>query len=106
MPKFIMSALPGLLIGLIVGFAGAKLGGGSSEDASPERDRKLAKMCMAEAKRMLITSEHASRARSAPARPEGRKGAQGGDDDSARAERAIASTLKRARTEKRWTVAH
>jgi hypothetical protein len=105
MPKFILSALPGLLIGLIVGFGVAYVGQGEDEDEGANRDRRLAKACMAEAKKVLATSERASRERSLPGRAD-KKAPVGKADASERSERAIETTLERARDQKRWTVAH
>jgi hypothetical protein len=107
MPKFILSALPGLLIGLIVGFGVASLGQDDDEDHGAERDRKLAKLCMAEAKKVLAAAPRPSRERTLPARGESSKKEPTDDTAaSARAERSIETILKRARDEKRWTVAH
>jgi len=106
MPKFIMSALPGLLVGLLVGFGVARLGQGEDEDAAPDRDRKLAKLCMAEAKKVLSSSERLTRERPGPVRSEPSRNLTEAVDPSQRAERALENVLKRARTEKRWTVAH
>jgi hypothetical protein len=106
MPKFILSALPGLLVGLILGFGVAQLGQDEDEDAAPDRDRKLAKLCMAEAKKVLASSERPTRERLGPVRSEPSQGATGEVDTAKRAERAVENVLKRARAEKRWTVAH
>lgn len=108
MPKFIMSALPGLLIGLVIGFGVARLGQGDDEDTDgAERDRKLAKLCMAEAKKVLATAERPSRERTLPARGDrAKQDPSDKADASERSERAIETALKRARDEKRWTVAH
>jgi hypothetical protein len=106
MPKFIISALPGLLIGLVVGFGVARLGQGDDKDATVESERKLAKLCMAEAKKVLASSERPIRERGGLSRPERDAKPDSGADSGERAERTIQSTLKRARAEKRWTVAH
>jgi hypothetical protein len=107
MPKFILSALPGLLVGLIVGFGVARVGQGGDSEALAESEKKIAKLCMIEAKKVLASSERASRERGPMLRPErSSKPEAGSDDASDRAERSIEATLKRARKEKRWTVAN
>lgn len=109
MPKFIMSALPGLLVGLIFGFGVARLSQGDDDDDQAEKNRIIAKACMAEAKKVLVSMDRPSRGRNEP--PRAQRPASGRDeaasaDPAARAKRTIETTLKRAKTEKAWTVAH
>jgi hypothetical protein len=106
MPKFIISVLPGLLVGLIVGFGLGRLGQGEDEEATAASEAKMAKLCMVEAKKVLAGAERQVRERTALSRPERDAKPDSVADAAERAERTIRTTLKRARTEKRWTVAH
>lgn len=108
MPKFIMSALPGLLLGLVVGFGAGRVGQGDDTEARAESERKIAKLCMVEAKKALSSAERPLRERGPSMRPERstKQEAAPSDDAAGRAERSVETTLRRARSEKRWTVAH
>jgi len=104
MPKFIVSALPGLLLGTILGFGIARLGGDDDDEAATRRDNRLAKVCMNEARKVLATtSTRAPREQRGPSRP-----ASDADrdamDPAERAARTIETALKRARKDKKWTI--
>jgi len=104
MPKFILSALPGLLVGLLVGFGLARIGGPSDEDKVAQ-ERRVAKACVSEARKVLAT-DRAARDRGDLSRPGAAREAADKGDPKERAARTIETALKRARTEKKWTVAH
>jgi len=106
MPQFIISALPGLLLGTILGFGVARLSGGDDEEATTRRENRLVKVCMNEARKVLATSnartQREPRGLSRPAAGEERAA----PDPAERAARTIETALKRARKDKKWTVRH
>lgn len=105
MPQFIISALPGLLLGTIVGFGLARIGQGEGDEKA--RDARVAEICLAEARKMLAVSERSQRGAARPERPSNSEGRSDDSGDAVeRAERTMTATLKRAAKAKTWSVGH
>lgn len=103
MLSFIKSALPGLLLGTLLGFGLARLGQG--EDDEKQRDTRVAELCLNEARKMFAVSER-SKQGARPERSSNPERRSEAGDPVERAERTLATTLKRATKDKSWTVAH